>query len=159
MKYRNARNGSRRQRMRRIARARTELVDTAPIMTRLSSALLTRPLLPSGFEQLQPPSGSWMRAAGFVVQPKSEARTIGRSKAAIFDRHLMRQVHELPHPTIRKVGEVFERCVVRRRDREMDVRHRSHRTADVVRRHQQVVRLGPAGDALDAEKSAEVREV
>ena len=62
-------------------------------------------------------------------------------------------------PGVGEVVEVLEHLVVRRRDREVQVRHRPHRAADVVRGQQQVIRVGPAGQALHGQEAAEVREV
>ena len=54
---------------------------------------------------------------------------------------------------------MFEHLVVRRRNGEVNVAHRADRAADVVRRHQQVMRVGPAGDAAGGVEAAEMRQI
>ena len=70
-----------------------------------------------------------------------------------------RIVDERVHPAVGEVVEVLEHLVVRRRDREVQIRHRPDRAADIVRREQQVVGLRPAGQPLHRQEAAEVRQI
>ena len=54
---------------------------------------------------------------------------------------------------------MLQNLVVRRRDGEVEVRHRAHGAADVVGRHQQVIGVGPSGETLHREEAPEVRQV
>ena len=115
----------------------------------------------------QPASNSLQPAAGAADAPRrrrdSAARRgpgrSGRPKQPSSAATRGAMIDEILHPRIGEVVEVLEHLVVRRRDREMDVGHRADRSADVVRRQQQVVRVGPAGQVLHRQEAAEVREV
>src|SRR5207244_8060676 len=126
-KYMRARNGMRRRRTRRTARASSGSITAGPIQRSTQRpqrpqkskrfslcalwalCLIVRAaLLPPGFEETQAAAGSWMRRARVVIQPDAQTWPLGQPKAAVSDRHARCVVDEILHPGIGEVVEVFE---------------------------------------------------
>src|SRR6266511_168355 len=144
-RYSSATKGMSLRRTRRIAGCTSDLRGAAPF--------------PSGFEQLQSAAGPRMGAACLVIEHHAQSRTLRQIETAVALRHERRMIDEILHPGIGKVVEVFEQFVIGRGHGEVDVRERADRSADVVWREQQAMRVRPAREALHRKKAAEVREI
>src|ERR1043166_9635023 len=125
----------------------------------VASIAATGALFPTGFEEANPSARGRMLRADVVVQSEAESRTIGHGETAVRRLDARGMIDEIVDPRVGKIVEVLEDLVIRRRDREMHVRHRSDRSADVVRRHDERVRVGPSRETLHRQETAVVREI